>query len=109
MRRDVELMHADEPKIEVMLYTYELFIQKRNVAQFLLSVSSAFFAIMLSLLLFAIATERDTIAIIVLTSISMALALSVSAYSIYQIARLTVGTSYIMTDIIKYMTREVNK
>lgn len=107
--RDVELMHADEPTIEVMLYTYELFIQKRNVAQFLLSVSSAFFAIMLSLLLFAIATERDTIAIIVLTSISMALALSVSAYSIYQIARLTVGTSYIMTDIIKYVREEINK
>lgn len=107
--RDVELIHADEAPIEVMLYTYELFIQKRNVAQFLLSVSLAFFAIMLSLLLFAIATEKDTITIIVLTSISMALALSVSAYSIYQIARLTAGTSYIMTDIIKYVREEINK
>ena len=107
--RDVELMHEDEPTIEVMLYTYEMFVQKRNVAQFLLSVSSAFFAIMLSLLLFAIATERDTIAVIVLTSISMALALSVSSYSIYQIARLTAGTSYIMTDIIKYVREEINK
>lgn len=100
--RDVELMPADAPTIEVMLYTYELFIQKRNVAQFLLSISSAFFAIMLSVLLFAIAIEKDTTAIIVLTSISMALALLTSSFCIYQIARLNVGTSYIMTDIIKY-------
>lgn len=104
--RDVELMHEDEPTIEVMLYTYELFIQKRHIMQFLLSVSLAFFAIMLSLLLFAIATERDTVTIIVLTSISMALALSVSSYSIYQIARLSVGTSHVMTDIINYVKRE---
>ena len=104
--RDIELIPADEAPIEVILYTYELLIQKRNVAQFLLSVSSAFFAIMLSLLLFAVATEKDTIAIIVITSISMALALYVSAYSIYQIARLSVGTSHAMTDIINYVKRE---
>lgn len=109
MRRDVELIPADEPTIEVMLYTYELFIQKRHVAQFLLSVSLAFFAIMLSLLLFAVATEKDTTVVIVLTSISMALALLSSAYSMYQIARLTVGTSYIMTDIIKYVKEEVKR
>ena len=108
--RDVELIHEDEPTIEVMLYTYELFIQKRHIMQFLLSISSAFFTIMLSLLLFAFATERDTIAIIVLTSIFMAVALYVSAYSIYQIARLSVGTSHIMTDIINYVKREeINK
>lgn len=107
--RDVELIPADEPTIEVMLYTYELFIQKRHIMQFLLSVSSAFFAIMLSLLLFAIATEKDAITIIALTSISMAFALFVSAYSIYRIARLSVGTSHVMTDIINYVIREVNK
>lgn len=107
--RDAELIPADEPMIEVMLYTYELFIQKRNVAQFLLSISLAFFVIMLSLLLFAIATEKDTIAIIVIVSISMALALYVSAYSIYQIIHLNAGTSYIMTDIIKYVREEMNK
>ena len=107
--RDIELTNADEPTIEVMLYTYELFIQKRNVAQLLLSVSVAFFTIMLSLLLFAVATEKDTTVIIVLTSISMAFALLTSAYSIYQIARLTAGTSYIMADIIKYVSEEVNR
>ena len=107
--RDVELRPADEPTIEVMLYTYELFIQKRHVAQFLLTVSSAFFAIMLSLLLFAIATEKDTIVIIVITSISMAFALLTSSFSIYQIARLTVGTSHVMTDIINYVLKEVDR
>lgn len=109
MRKDVELMHADEPTIEVMLYTYEMFVQERNVAQILLSVSSAFFAVALSLLLFAIATEKDTTAIIVLTSIFMALTFSLSVYNVWQIARLNAGTSYIMMDIIKYVTREVNK
>lgn len=108
MRRDVELMHEDEPAIEVMLYTYEMFTQERNVAQIMLSVSSAFFVAALSLLLFAIATERDTTAIIVLTSIFMALTFLLSVYSICQIARLNVGTSYIMTDIIKYVREEVN-
>ena len=107
--RDVELIPADEPTIEVMLYTYELFIQKRNVAQLLLSVSVAFFTIMLSLLLFAVATEKDTTVIIVLTSIIMALTLLTSAYSIYQIMHLTAGTSYIMTDIIKYVSEEVKR
>ena len=107
--RDVELIHEDEPTIEVMLYTYERFTQERNVAQILLSVSSAFFAIALSLLLFAIATERDTIVIIVLTSIFMALTFLLSIYNIWQIARLNVGTSYIMTDIIKYVREEMNK
>lgn len=107
--RDVELIHEDEPTIEVMLYTYELFIQKRHIMQILLSISSAFFAIMLSLLLFAVATERDTIAIIVITSISMALASLSSAYSIYKIARLSVGTSHVMTDIINYVREEINK
>lgn len=107
--RDVELMHTDEPTIEVMLYTYEMFVQERNVAQILLSVSSAFFAVALSLLLFAIAAEKDTTAIIVLTSIFMALTFSLSVYSIWQIARLNEGTSYIMTDIIKYVKEEVKR
>lgn len=107
--RDVELIPADEPMIEVMLYTYELFIQKRHVAQFLLSISVAFFAIMLSLLLFVVATDKDTTVIVVIIYISMALALLSSAYSIYQIARLTVGTSHVMTDIIKYVREEMNK
>ena len=107
--RDVELIPADAPTIEVMLYTYEMFVQKRNVAQFLLSVSLAFFAIMLSLLLFAVVTEKDTTVIIVLTSISMALALLSSAYSVYQIARLITATSYIMEDIIKYVSEEVDR
>lgn len=107
--RDVELMHADEPTIEVMLYTYELFIEKRNVMQFLLSISSAFFMIMLSVLLFAIATEKDTVVIIVLTSVTMALTLLSSVYSIYQITRLITATSYIMTDIIKYVSEEVDR
>lgn len=107
--RDVELIPADEPTIEVMLYTYEMFIQKRNVAQLLLSVSSAIFAIMLSVLLFAIATERDTTVIIVLTSITMALTLLSSSFSVYQIARLCAGTSYIMTDIIKYVKEEMDR
>lgn len=107
--RDVELRPTDEPTIEVMLYTYEMFVQKRNVAQFLLSISLAFFAIMLSVLLFAIATERDTTVIIVITSISMALTLLSSSYSIYQITRLISATSYIMADIIKYMKEEVER
>ena len=107
--RDVELMPADEPTIEVMLYTYELFIQKRHVAQFLLSVSLAIFTIMLSLLLFAVAIEKDTTVIIVLTSISMALTLLSSAYSAYQITRLISATSYIMEDIIKYVSEEVKR
>lgn len=109
MRKDVELIPADNPTIEVMLYTYELFIQKRHVAQFLLSISVAFFAIMLSLLLFAIATEKDTTTVVVLTSISMAFALLTSSFSIYQIARLTVGTSHVMTDIINYVSKEVDR
>lgn len=107
--RDVELIPADKPTIEVMLYTYEMFVQKRSVAQFLLSVSLAFFAIMLSLSLFAVATDKDTTVVIVLTSISMALALLTSAFSVYQIARLTAGTSYIMADIIKYVKEEVER
>lgn len=107
--RDVELRPADEPTIEVMLYTYEMFVQKRNVAQFLLSVSLAIFAIMLSLLLFAVAIEKDTTVIIVLTSIVMALALLASAFSVYQIARLSAGTSYIIADIIKYVSEEVKR
>lgn len=109
MRRDVEMMRADEPTIEVMLYTYELFIQKRHMAQMLLSVSVAFFTIMLSLLLFAVATEKDTTMIIVLTSVTMALTFLSSAYSIYQILHLTAGTSYIMTDIINYVKEEVKR
>lgn len=109
MRKDVELIPADEPTIEVMLYTYEMFIQERHAAQMLLSVSSAIFAIMLSVLLFAIATERDTTVIIVLTSITMALTFLSSIYSIWQILRLNVGTSYIMTDIIKYVKEEVKR
>ena len=107
--RDVELRPADEPTIEVMLYTYEMFVEKRNMAQFLLSISLAFFAIMLSVLLFAIATERDTTVIIVLTSISMAFALLTSSFSIYQIARLISATSYIIADIIKYVNEEVKR
>lgn len=109
MRKDVELIPADEPTIEVMLYTYEMFIQKRNAAQLLLSLSSAFFTIMLSVLLFAIATDKDTTVIVVITSVSMALTLLSSAFSIYQIARLCAGTSYIMTDIIKYVKEEVKR
>ena len=107
--RDVELTHVDEPTIEVMLYTYELFIQKRHIMQILLSASLAFFTIMLSVLLFAIATERDTTVIIVITSMSMVLASLSSAYSICQIARLTVGTSHVMTDIINYVLKEVDR
>lgn len=107
--RDVELTHADEPTIEVMLYTYEMFIQKRNAAQMLLSVSVAFFTIMLSLLLFAVATEKDTTVIIVLTSVTMALTFVTGLFSIWQILRLNVGTSYIMTDIIKYVKEEVDR
>lgn len=107
--RDVELIPADEPTIEVMLYTYEMFIQKRHAAQFLLSISLAFFAITLSLLLFAIATERDTTVIIVIASIFMAVTLLASAYSTYQITRLIAGTSYIMEDIIKYVSEEVKR
>ena len=107
--RDVELIPADEPTIEVMLYTYEMFVQKRNAVQFLLSISLAFFTIMLSVLLFAVATERDTTVIIVITSISMALALLTSAFSIYQITRLITATSYIMEDIIKYVSEEVDR
>lgn len=109
MRRDVELIPADEPTIEVMLYTYEMFIQERHAAQMLLSVSVAFFTIMLSLLLFAVATEKDTTVIIVLTSVTMALTFLSSIYSIWQILRLNVGTSYIMTDIIKYVKEEVKR
>lgn len=105
MRRDVEFVNADEPKIEVMLYTYELFIQKRNMAQLLLSVSLAIFTMMLSLLLFAVAMERDTTVIIVLTSTIIAVTSLSSIYSVWQIMRLNVGTSYIMTDIIKYVLR----
>ena len=107
--RDVELIPADEPTIEVMLYTYEMFVQKRNAAQFLLSISLAFFTIMLSVLLFAMATEKDTTVIIVITSISMALTLLSSAFSVYQIARLISATSYIMEDIIKYVSEEVDR
>lgn len=107
--RDVELIPADEPTIEVMLYTYEMFVQKRNAVQFLLSISLAFFTIMLSVLLFAIATERDTTVIIVITSITMALTLLSSAFSIYQITRLITATSYIMEDIIKYVSEEVKR
>ena len=103
--RDIELIPADKPTIEVMLYTYEMFVQKRNVAQFLLSVSLAFFAIMLSLSLFAVATDKDTTAIVVLTSVTMALTFLSSLFSIWQILRLNVGTSYIMTDIIEYIKR----
>lgn len=109
MSKDVELIPADEPTIEVMLYTYEMFIQKRHAAQFLLSISSAIFVIMLSVLLFAIATERNTTVIIVLTSITMALTLLSSAFSVYQIARLCAGTSYIMADIIKYVKEEAKR
>lgn len=107
--RDVELIPADAPTIEVMLCTYEMFVQKRNVAQFLLSVSVAFFTITLSLLLFAIATERDTTVIIVIASIFMAFTLLSSAFSTYQIARLSAGTSYVMADIIKYVKEEVER
>lgn len=107
--RDVELIHADEPTIEVMLYTYEMFIQKRNMAQFLLSISSALFTIILSVLLFAIATDRDTTVIVVIASISMALTFLSSSFSVYQIARLCAGTSYIMTDIINYVLKEVKR
>ena len=107
--RDIELRPADEPTIEVMLYTYEMFVQKRNAVQFLLSISLAFFTIMLSVLLFAVATERDTTVIIVIASISMALTLLSSAFSIYQIIHLTAGTSYIMTDIIEYVKKEVER
>lgn len=107
--RDVELIPADKPTIEVMLYTYEMFVQKRHAAQFLLSISLAFFTIMLSVLLFAIATERDTTVIIVITSISMALTLLSSAFSVYQITRLITATSYIMEDIIKYVSEEVDR
>lgn len=109
MRKDVELIPADEPTIEVMLYTYEMFVQKRNMAQFLLSISSAFFVIMLSVLLFAIATDRDTTVIVVIASISMALTLLSSSFSVYQIARLCAGTSYIMADIIKYVKEEMDR
>lgn len=107
--RDIELTRADEPTIEVMLYTYEMFIQKRNMAQFLLSISSALFTIILSVLLFAIATDRDTTVIVVIASISMALTLLSSSFSIYQIARLCAGTSHIMTDIINYVLKEVKR
>ena len=107
--RDVELIPADKPTIEVMLYTYEMFVQKRNVAQFLLSISLAFFTIMLSVLLFAVATEKDTTVIIVITSVTMALTALSSSFSVYQIARLTAGTSYIMADIIKYVKEEVER
>lgn len=103
--RDIELRRADEPALEVMLYTYEMFIQKRNAAQMLLSISLGFFAIMLSVLLFAIATEKDTTVIVVLTSVTMALTFLSSLFSIWQILRLNVGTSYIMTDIIEYIKR----
>lgn len=109
MSKDVELIPADEPTIEVMLYTYEMFVQKRHAAQFLLSISLAFFAITLSLLLFAIATERDTTVIIVIASIFMAVTALSSSYSIYQIIHLTAGTSYIMTDIIEYVKKEVER
>lgn len=107
--RDVELRSADEPTIEVMLYTYELFIEKRNMAQILLSVSVAFFTTMLSVLLFAVATEKDTTMIIVLTSITMALASLSSIYSIWQITRLNTATSCVMSDIIKYVSEEVDR
>lgn len=107
--RDVELIPADEPTIEVMLYTYEMFVQKRNAAQMLLSMSVAFFAIMLSVLLFVVATERDTTVIVVIIYISMALAFLSSAYSVYQITRLITAISYIMEDIIKYVSKEVER
>lgn len=107
--RDVELIPADEPTIEVMLYTYEMFVQKRNAVQMLLSMSVAFFAIMLSVLLFVVATDKDTTVIVVIIYISMALALLSSAYSIYQITRLITATSYIMEDIIKYVSKEVDR
>lgn len=109
MRRDVELIPADEPTIEVMLYTYEMFIRERHVAQFLLSVSLAFFTAALSFLLFVIATDRDATVTIVIMSIFMAVTLLLSIYSIWRIERLNEGTSYIMTDIIKYVKEEVKR
>lgn len=107
--RDVELIPADDHMIEVMLYTYELFIEKRNMAQLLLSISLAFFTIMLSVLLFAIAVEKDTIVIVVLTSITMAFTLLSSVFSVWQITRLNTATSCIMSDIIKYVSEEVDR
>ena len=109
MSRDVELIPADAPTIEVMLCTYEMFIRERNVAQILLSVSLAFFTAALSFLLFVIATDRYATVTIVIMSIFIALTFLLSIYSIWQIERLNAGTSYIMTDIIKYVKEEVNR